>query len=89
MSMSALEISTHATTIAAKISMRAPESVSRCERRDTGWAVHVEVLDQKGRLADNDVLATYELHFDINGELQGYDRLRRYTRASTGSVSAA
>lgn len=86
--MRALELCKLAIDVTQTITSRQPEVVSRCERRDDGWQVHVEVVDSKGRLADNDIMATYQLEFDAVGELVKHERIRRYTRGSTGVFAA-
>jgi hypothetical protein len=57
------------------------EVVSRCEKAQAGWCVLVEVLETKARITDNDVLATYQLDLDSEGDLLGYERTSRYTRS--------
>jgi hypothetical protein len=61
-----------------------PESVTGLERSDDGWRVDVEVLELERIPATTDVLATYEVTLDEQGELQGYRRVHRYLRGSPG-----
>jgi len=82
--MNVMEISAAARECVTTISGRRPEAVSRCERNDGGWQVTVELIDTKARLADNDIMATYQLMFDGEGELLGYERTRRYIRGKNG-----
>lgn len=86
--MRALELCKLAIDVTHMITSRQPEVVSRCERLDSGWQVHVEVVDSKGRLADNDIMATYRLEFDTLGELMKHERIRRYSRGNTGVFAA-
>lgn len=86
--MRALELCKLAVDVTQTITSRQPEVVSRCERLHDGWQVHVEVVDSKGRLADNDIMATYQLEFDAGGDLVKHERIRRYTRGSTGVFAA-
>ena len=66
---------------------RAAEGVTGLERTDDGWRVEVEVVEVR-RIPDTmDVLALYELTVDADGELEGYRRLRRYSRGSTARES--
>jgi gas vesicle protein GvpO len=66
---------------------KAPEGVTGFERTDDGWKVEVEVVEVR-RIPDTaDILALYELDVDEDGELEGYRRLRRYNRGSTGQES--
>ena len=63
---------------------REPEGVTGLEAEDDGWKVQVEVLEVRRIPETTDVLALYEVQVDADGELQGYRRLRRYTRGSSG-----
>jgi hypothetical protein len=60
------------------------ESITGLSRTDDGWAVEVEVLELERIPRTTDVLATYQVTVDEDGELQGYRRLRRYVRGSPG-----
>ena len=60
------------------------ESVSSLERddEDGAWAVTVEALELS-RVPDTmDVLGSYEVTLSEDGELIGFRRRRRYSRAS-------
>jgi hypothetical protein len=58
-----------------------PESVSGFEQRDGSFVVSVEVVEVRRVPDSTDVLASYELMLDENGELTGFERRRRYRRA--------
>jgi len=48
---------------------------------DDGWIVTVEVLEV-GRVPEtSDVLASYDVHVDQDGDVVEYERVRRYLRA--------
>ena len=50
-------------------------------KTDDGWVVTVEVLEI-GRVPETtDVLASYEVSVDKEGDVTGYHRVRRYLRA--------
>jgi hypothetical protein len=63
------------------------EGVTGLERTDDGWRVEVEVVEVRRIPDTTDMLALYELTVDEDGELEGYRRLRRYTRGSAGDES--
>jgi hypothetical protein len=63
---------------------RSPEAVTALERADDGWRVAVEVLELERIPGTTDVMATYEVTLDEQGELQGYRRAHRYLRGSPG-----
>jgi hypothetical protein len=45
-----------------------------------GWTVELELLESAARMGDNDLLASYEVHFDPFGEVSGINRTGRYHR---------
>ena len=60
------------------------EGVTGLERTDDGWKVQVEVVEVRRIPDTTDVLALYEVEVDEHGELEGYRRVRRYTRGAGG-----
>jgi Gas vesicle synthesis protein GvpO len=60
------------------------EAVTGLERTDDGWTVEVEVLELERIPGTTDVLATYQVTLDDDGELQGCRRVHRYLRGSPG-----
>ena len=57
------------------------DSVGRCERRtDGGWTVELDVIESIARLGENDLLATYAVDIDAEGEPLQVRRSRRYHR---------
>jgi gas vesicle protein GvpO len=63
---------------------RTPESVTGLQRSEDGWRVAVDVLELERIPSTTDVLATYEVTLDGQGELQGCSRVHRYLRGSPG-----
>jgi hypothetical protein len=57
------------------------ESVSSLERTPEGWRVNLEVVEVRRVPDSTDVLASYEVELDDDGDLLGYRRVRRYYRA--------
>ena len=66
---------------------RDAEGVIGLEKTDDGWRIEVEVLEVRRIPETTDVLALYELTVDSDGDLEGYRRVRRYTRGSAGEGS--
>ena len=57
------------------------DSIGACERRaEGGWAIAVDVIESVARMGDNDLLATYVVHLDAEGDMQNLARTRRYHR---------
>lgn len=59
---------------------REPEGISALARTDEGWIAEVEVVELERIPPTTSVLATYRVTLDEDGELNGYQRVRRYTR---------
>jgi len=54
------------------------------EPSEDGWYVGVEVIEDRRIPSSTDILATYEVEIDENGELLSYRRVRRYSRGAGG-----
>lgn len=58
----------------------APDSVSALRPAQDGWTADVEVVELE-RVPDTmTVMATYRVTLDLQGQLLGYERVRRYAR---------
>jgi hypothetical protein len=56
------------------------ETVTGLQRTDDGWEVTVDVCEVERIPSTADVLATYAVRLDENGDLTGYERVRRFER---------
>lgn len=56
------------------------ESITGVERREDGWTVSIEIVEDRRIPSSADILATYETKIDEDGELISYRRVRRYSR---------
>ncbi|MBO0849055.1 MAG: gas vesicle protein [Pseudonocardia sp.] len=64
----------------AALTGREPETVISIERHEDGWQVGVEVVETR-RIPDSaDILATYQVCLEPDGELVSYHRTQRYPR---------
>jgi hypothetical protein len=61
-----------------------PEAVTGLERTDEGWTVEVDVLELERIPSTTDVIATYRVSLDDDGELEGCRRVHRFLRGSAG-----
>ncbi|RVU17573.1 gas vesicle protein [Streptomyces antnestii] len=59
---------------------RRPESVSAVNPTEDGWVADVEVLELERIPETTSVMASYRVTLDKEGDLVGYERVRRYTR---------
>lgn len=64
---------------------REPEAVSGLSPGSNGWKVRLEAVEMPRVPSSTDVMATYEVEVDEEGELVGYHRVSRYYRNQTDS----
>ena len=62
------------------------EGITGIRRNNDGWVVEVEVLEVERVPETSDVLASYEVDIDKDGEIVEFRRLRRYMRTQTEGV---
>ncbi|MFB7863034.1 gas vesicle protein [Streptomyces sp. NPDC056069] len=60
---------------------RTPESVSSLKPTDEGWTAQIEVVEIERIPETTSVMASYEVALRSDGQLLGYERGKRYTRA--------
>ncbi|MFC0599888.1 gas vesicle protein [Streptomyces palmae] len=60
-----------------------PESVSALRPTEDGWEAQVEVVEVERIPETTSVMASYQVVLGPAGQLLGYERGRRYTRAQT------
>ncbi|QHY99784.1 Gas vesicle synthesis protein GvpO [Streptomyces sp. S4.7] len=57
-----------------------PSSVSALKATDEGWTADVEVVEIEKIPDTTSVMASYRVSLDGQGQLVGYERIRRYSR---------
>jgi Gas vesicle synthesis protein GvpO len=82
--MSGPQIAASAAKQLLELTGKGAEGVTGLERTEDGWTVQVEVVEVRRIPDTTDVLALYEVTVDSDGDLEGYKRLRRYTRGVPG-----
>ena len=68
----------------AELTGRRPESVLGLQKNEDGWKVTVEVVELTRVPNSTDLLGCYVVALDGDGELVGYERVRRYQRGQVG-----
>lgn len=58
-----------------------PDTVSSVRKEEDGWHVAIEMVEMKRIPDSTDMLATYELLLDADGNLLQYERTKRYYRS--------
>ena len=66
----------------AELSGQVPDRVSGIRPADSGWSILVDVVDLERVPATTSVMSTYRVDVDAQGDLTGYERIRRFTRSS-------
>jgi hypothetical protein len=56
------------------------ESVTSVKKSEDGWTVGLEVVESRRIPDSTDLLASYEVEMDADGDLISYKRLKRYNR---------
>jgi hypothetical protein len=78
--VTAPEVAKAAVSQIAQLTGREPESVTGIEPAEDGWVVGVEVVEDHRVPSSADILATYEVECDADGQLISYRRIKRYAR---------
>jgi hypothetical protein len=68
----------------AELTGRMPESVLGLRKDDDGWKVTIEIVELSRVPNSTDLLGCYVVTLDDDGELVGYERVRRYQRGQAG-----
>jgi hypothetical protein len=76
------QVATRAARQLLELTGREAEGVTGLKRSDDGWTVEVEVVEVRRIPDTTDILALYEVDVDSRGDLQGYRRLKRYSRGA-------
>lgn len=66
---------------------RQPETVSSLSRGEEGWEVVLEVVELERIPHSTDILGSYHMTIDDQGELMQYQRIARYYRNQSGGDS--
>ncbi|MGH8868336.1 MAG: gas vesicle protein [Actinomycetes bacterium] len=77
------EVVAHAADQFSDLTGRPAQSVTGVRRESEGWSVLVDVVELERIPDSTSVIATYRVDVDSDGELCGYERLRRYNRGAT------
>lgn len=79
--LSMMQAIAHAKAALATMTVLQFDSVGRCERQPEGrWTITLDLIESMARMGDNDLLATYEVDLDAEGEPLNMMRTRRYHR---------
>ncbi len=78
------ELARTAVQTVAQFTGRRPESVLGVQQDGDGWRVTVEVVEMSRVPTSTDLLGSYVVSLDEQGEVVGYERRRRYQRGQVG-----
>ncbi|WP_327110286.1 gas vesicle protein [Nocardia sp. NBC_01730] len=66
-----------------ELTSKEAQGATSVEPTDQGWAVEVEVLEDRRIPSSADMMALYEVEIDLDGNLLAYRRTKRYNRGSS------
>ena len=78
--IAAKDVVTQARSQFAELTGRVPEAVSGLSHTGDGWRVTIDVVELERIPPTTDVLASFDVELDDDGNLLGYERVRRYQR---------
>ena len=79
--LSMMDAIVQAKTAVATMTVLQFDQIARCERQQDGnWIIVIDVVESVARMGDNDLLASYEVRIDPEGEPVNVARTRRYHR---------
>lgn len=81
--MNGSEAAGTAIRVLADLTGREAEAVVGLEKDDDGWKVLLETVELHRVPSTTDVLATFEVALDSDGDLRGCRRTSRYARGAT------
>lgn len=76
----AIDVMRKATTQVAQLTGRPADTVSSIERTEDGWRLEIELVELERIPATTNILATYQVELDRDGDVVSYRRVRRYFR---------
>lgn len=79
-----VELAKAARAQLSELTGRPAESVLGIRKDDDGWAVMVEVVELSRVPNSTDLLGSYLVTLDDDGELVAYERVQRYQRGQPG-----
>lgn len=79
-----VELARSARSALAELTGRTPESVLGLQKDDDGWKVMIEIVELRRIPNSTDLLGSYVVTLDDDGELVGYERVGRYQRGQAG-----
>jgi hypothetical protein len=85
---SAAQVAESAVHQLSELTSKVVEGVTGLERTEDGWKVELDVLELRRVPNTTDVLASYEVTVDSDGDLESYRRLHRYVRGAAGEEGA-
>lgn len=82
--LSPIELARAARTQLGELTGRPPESVLGLHKDDDGWKVTIELVELSRVPNSTDLLGSYVVTLDDEGQLIGYERVGRYLRGQAG-----
>ena len=62
------------------------ETVARFDREDEGWCVAIDMVEHRAIPRTNDLLASFEVKLDADGNVRTWKRTCRFLRSQGGET---
>ncbi len=61
-----------------------PDTISRLDRAEGGWALSIDMLEHRSVPRTQDLLASFEVKLDTEGRVTSWQRIGRFVRGQQG-----
>jgi hypothetical protein len=68
----------------AAITGLTPDTISRLDRVEGGWALSIDMLEHRSIPRTQDLLASFEVKLDDEGKVASWHRIGRFVRGQQG-----
>ncbi len=68
----------------AAITGLTPDTISRLDRAEGGWALSIDMLEHRSIPRTQDLLASFEVKLDDDGRVTSWQRVGRFVRGQQG-----
>ena len=68
----------------AAITGLTPDTISRLDRAEDGWSISIDMLEHRSIPRTQDLLASFEVKLDDDGQVTSWHRIGRFVRGQQG-----
>lgn len=82
--MKPMEAGAKASSQLAQLTGKAADGIVGLQATEDGWLVTLETVEVARIPPSTDLIGVYEVHLDHDGDVRGYERVRRHVRGQAG-----